>query len=221
MQAWAVPTCASDRAMNTRAHLVAVLLSVAVTTQAHALSHVDLTVTGRLTPDACHIELSDQGTVEHGEIPTYQLNAQEPTVLASQMLTLTVLCARPMLFALVGIDNRQDSSPSTDTFGLGVNIHAPDQALGAVTLSYRATLGDLQPMQVLASRDNGETWTPQANAHPHAYMGFAPAGARQPEFISQLFTQLWVDTAINPARYLTLDQEVPLDGSIVLDLRYL
>lgn len=207
--------------MNTRAHFVAVLLSVAVTIEANAMSHVDLTVTGRLTPDACQIELSDQGTIEHGEIPTYRLNAHQPTALPSQMLDLTVICARPMLFALVGIDNRQDSSPSAEMFGLGVNIHAPDQALGAVTLTYRATLGDLQPMQVLASSDNGETWTPQANAHPHANMGFAPAGARQPEFISQLFTQLWVDTAINAARYLTLDQEVPLDGSIVLDLRYL
>lgn len=207
--------------MNTRTHVVAVLLSVAVTTQANAVSHVDLTVTGRLTPDACHIELSDQGTIEHGEIPTYRLNTHEPTVLPSQKLDLTVNCARPMLFALVGIDNRQGSSPAPDTFGLGVNPHAPDQTLGAVTLTYRATLGDLRPMQVLASRDNGETWAPQAEAPPQAYMGFAEAGARQPDFISQLFTQLWVDTAINAARYLTLDQEVPLDGSIVLDLRYL
>ena len=203
------------------AHVAAVLLCMAITTQANALSHVDLTVTGRLTPDACHIELSDLGTIEHGEIPTHQLNTHEPTVLPSQKLDLTVICERPMLFALVGIDNRQDSAPAPDTFGLGVNIYAPDQILGAVKLSYRAALGDLQPMQVLASSDNGETWTPQAGAHPHAYMGFALPGDRQPDFISQLFTQLWVDTSINAARLLTLDQEVPLDGSIVLDLRYL
>jgi hypothetical protein len=32
---------------------------------------------------------------------------------------------------------------------------------------------------------------------------------------------LQINTSINAAAYLTLDQEVPLDGSIVLDLRYL
>lgn len=52
-------------------------------------------------------------------------------------------------------------------------------------------------------------------------MAFAPAGDRQPDFISQLRVQLQVDTAINFSQYLTLNQEVPLDGSIVLDLRYL
>jgi hypothetical protein len=36
-----------------------------------------------------------------------------------------------------------------------------------------------------------------------------------------LSAQLQIDTAINLAQYLTLNQEVPLDGSIVLDLRYL
>ena len=53
------------------------------------------------------------------------------------------------------------------------------------------------------------------------YMAFAPTGDRQPDFISQLRVQLQVDTAINFSQYLTLNQEVPLDGSIVLDLRYL
>lgn len=76
-------------------------------------------------------------------------------------------------------------------------------------------------MQALASINNGETWVPQSAATPQTYMGFALPGERQPDFISQLFSQLWVDTVIDATEHLTLDRDVPLDGSIVLDLRYL
>jgi len=106
-------------------------------------------------------------------------------------------------------------------YGLGRNIHAPDERLGSVALSYRNPVGDAQSMQTLASSNGGETWVTESNAYPHSYIGFALPGDRQPDFISQLTTQLRVDTSINLSRYLTLDQEVPLDGSIVLDLRYL
>ena len=58
------------------------------------------------------------------------------------------------------------------------------------------------------------------DAEPKAYAGFALPGDRQPDFIRQLDAQMHVETSINFSNYLTLDQEVPLDGSIVLDLRY-
>ena len=189
---------------------------------ARAASTVDLTVTGRVTPDACHIELTDEGSIDHGKIPSHILKPNEFTLLPSRVLALNVLCARPMLFALVGVDNRAESSLEPKFFyGLGRNIHVPGERLGYVALSYRNAVGDAQPMQVLASSDSGETWTQQADAYPRFYMAFAPAGDRQPDFISQLTAELHVDTAINFSQYLTLDQEVPLDGSIVLDLRYL
>ncbi|MDE1531561.1 DUF1120 domain-containing protein [Pseudomonas carnis] len=204
------------------ARLCAAVLCLLIAFEAHAGSFVDLTVTGRVTPDACHIELTDEGIVDHGKIPSHSLNVDEFTVLPSQMLDLHVLCARPMLFALVGIDNRAESSLAPDYFyGLGRNIHAPEERLGSVALSYRDALGDAQSMQVLASTNSGETWSQDPNAYPRSYMAFAPPGDRQPEFISQLLVRLQVDTAINFSQYLTLDQEVPLDGSIVLDLRYL
>lgn len=201
---------------------VTIVLGLTAMIEAHAASAVDLTVTGRVTPDACHVELSHDGTVDHGRIASHSLNADEFTVLPVQTLGLRVQCARPMLFALVGIDERADSSSAPDYFyGLGRNIHVPEERLGSVALAYRNAVGDAQAMQVLASRDNGESWSQEPNAYPRAYMAFAPAGDRQPDFISQLIVQLQVSTAINFSRYLTLDQEVPLDGAIVLDLRYL
>lgn len=198
------------------------LVCLATLGEVHAASTVDLRVTGRVIPDACHIELTNGGSVDHGRIASHSLNPDEYTVLPSRTLELHVQCARPMLFALVGVDNRAESSMAPDFFyGLGRNIHAPSERLGSVALSYRNPVGDAQPMQVLASTSNGESWTPDPNAYPRSYMAFAPAGDRQPDFVSQLTVQLQVDTAINFSQQLTLDQEVPLDGSIVLDLRYL
>ncbi|NNA53330.1 DUF1120 domain-containing protein [Pseudomonas lactis] len=200
----------------------AIVLGLTAMTQAHGASAVDLTVTGRVTPDACHIELTNEGTVDHGKIPSHSLNADEFTVLPIQTLDLRVQCARPMLFALVGLDNRADSSSAPDYFyGLGRNIHVPEERLGSVALAYRNAVGDAQPLQALASSDNGETWSQEPNAYPRTYMAFAPVGDRQPDFIGQLTVQVQVSTAINFSQYLTLDQEVPLDGAIVLDLRYL
>lgn len=208
--------------MNTFPRFLAVLLSLTPAQAVFATSFVDVTVTGRLTPDACNVTLSDEGIVDHGKIPAHTLSPSEFTVLPSRMLELSVQCARPMLFALVGIDNRSESSLAPDFFyGLGRNIHAPEERLGSVAVSYRDPVGDAQPMQVLASGNNGETWAPEPNGYPKSYMGFALPGDRQPDFIRQLSTRLRIDTSINFTRYLTLDQEVPLDGSIVLDLRYL
>ncbi|NMX61249.1 DUF1120 domain-containing protein [Pseudomonas sp. WS 5059] len=208
--------------MNTLPRLLTVLLLLTTTAATLAASFVDLVVTGRLTPDACHVTLSDDGTVDHGKIPAHTLISNEFTVLPSQLLELNVQCNRPMLFALVGLDNRAESSLAPGFFyGLGRNIHVPAERLGSVALSYRNPVGDAQPMQTLASSDNGETWSPEPNAYPKSYVGFAPPGDRQPDFIGQLSAQLRIDTSINFAQYLTLNQEVPLDGSIVLDLRYL
>ncbi len=208
--------------MNKLPRFLAVLLLLSHAQAVFAASFVDVTVSGRLTPDACHITLSDEGTVDHGKIPAHTLSPTEFTVLPSRTLELRVQCARPMLFALVGIDNRSGSSLAPDFFyGLGRNIHAPQERLGSVAVSYRDPVGDAQPMLVLASGNNGETWTPEPNGYPRSYIGFALPGDRQPDFIRQLSTRLRIDTSINFSRYLTLDQEVPLDGSIVLDLRYL
>ena len=128
--------------MNLQPILFAALLSSTSAIPAWAASMVDITVTGRLTPDACHVELSEEGVVDHGKIPSHVLNGDDFTLLPGLVLELSVQCARPMLFALVGIDNRAESALTPGVFGLGRNIHAPEERLGSVALSYRNPLGD-------------------------------------------------------------------------------
>lgn len=189
---------------------------------AFALSIVELEVNGRITPSACNVSLSDNGLVEHGKILATTLNASEFTVLPNQLMGLSISCDGLVLFALVGIDNKRESSLAPDYFyGLGVNPHAPGERLGSVSLSLRGPVGDSQAMQTLTSSDNGGTWSPEPYVYPGLFMGFARVGDTLPAPIRQLVASLRVDTSISPANTLTLQEEVPLDGSITLDLRYL
>ena len=160
--------------MNTYPRLLAIVLLLSNVTTAFAASFVEITVTGRLTPDACHVELSDEGMVDYGKIPAHTLNPNEFTMLPSRLLELSVQCSRPMLFALVGVDNRAESSLGPSVYSLGRNIHVPAERLGSVALSYRNPLGDALSMQALASSDNGETWAPAPNAPPDPTSALLP-----------------------------------------------
>lgn len=208
--------------MNTSTRTPTLLLSLLATTTALADSTVQLAVQGALTPSACVVLLSKNGIIDLGRIPAKSLNKDEFTVLPSQILELNVTCGSPTLYALVGMDNRADSSLAPGFFyGLGKNIHAPVERLGSVAFSYRNPVGDGQAVQPLASSNNGASWFPEPNAYPRNYMAFAQPGAIVPRPLTRLDTLVRIDTSINAAMYLTLDQEVPLDGSITLDLRYL
>lgn len=203
-------------------HLLAVLCVLNVSPMALASSSTELNVLGRITPHACDVLLSDGGIVDHGKVPARSLNQYELSPLPGRQLDLSVSCNEPMLFVLVGVDSRADSSLGPGFYyGLGWNIHAPAERLGTVSLAFRNAVADGQPALVLASSNQGLTWFPEINAYPSNYMGFAKPGTLVPEPHRLLVATVHINTSINAAAFLTLNQEVPLDGSIVLDLRYL
>ncbi|TFY92627.1 DUF1120 domain-containing protein [Pseudomonas kairouanensis] len=208
--------------MNTFSRRLVTLCLCLTATPAFCASTVDVTLTGRITPSACTPTLSPSGIVDHGRVPARTLNQYEFTQLPSKNLALNVSCNEPVLFVLVGVDNRAESSVGPGFYyGLGTNIHAPRERLGSVSLAIREASGDNQGVLVLASSNKGETWFPESNAYPNNFMGFARPGTLVPEPHRLISATLQINTSINAAAYLTLDQEVPLDGSIVLDLRYL
>jgi hypothetical protein len=187
-----------------------------------AASEVELNVVGLITPNACDVLLSDDGIVDHGKVPARTLNQYELSPLPERQLELHVSCNEPLLFVLVGMDHRADSSLGPGFYyGLGWNVHAPEERLGAVSLAYRNAVADGEPALVLASSNLGLTWFPETNAYPNNYTGFAKPGTLVPEPHRLLTATLHINTSINAASFLTLKQEVPLDGAIVLDLRYL
>ncbi len=208
--------------MNKHLRLFATLLLLNTGSTVFADTATDMTVSGLVTPSSCTATLSGNGVIDHGKIAAHGLNPGTPTALPTQWLDLEIHCTAPMLFALVGIDDRADSSPAPGTaFGLGKNTHAPDEHLGSVSLAFENALADTQPMQSMASTNQGATWTAQEAIHPRALMAFSRPGRPLPEHIVELNTRIRANTVINPAHRLTLKHEVPLDGSLVLDLRYL
>ena len=208
--------------MNTLSRRMMPLFLCLTATPALCASSVEVTLSGRIIPSACTPTLSPSGIVDHGRVPARSLNQYEFTQLPSKKLDLHVSCNEPVLYVLVGVDNRADSSVGPGFYyGLGNNVHAPDERLGSVSLAIREVMADDQRALVLASSNQGETWFPESNAYPDTFMGFAHPGTLVPERHRLLSATLEVNTSINAAAYLTLDQEVPLDGSIVLDLRYL
>ncbi|WP_455928659.1 DUF1120 domain-containing protein [Pseudomonas fluorescens] len=207
---------------HTSSRLLAMLHLLGASSLTLAASSTELNVTGLVTPSACTTTLSASGIVDHGRVPARSLNQYEFTSLPTQELDLNVSCNESVLFVLVGVDNRANSSLGPGFYyGLGTNTHVPTERLGTVSLAFREAMGDGQRVLVLASSNKGETWFPESNAFPNNYMGFAHPGTLVPEPHRLVNATLQINTSINAAAYLTLDQEVPLDGSIVLDLRYL
>ncbi|MGH8452819.1 DUF1120 domain-containing protein [Pseudomonas sp.] len=207
---------------HTSSRLLAMFYLLSAGPMALAASSTELNVTGLITPSACTPTLSADGIVDHGMVPARSLNQYEFSALPPQTLDLNVNCNELVLYVLVGMDNRANSSLGPGFYyGLGNNIHAPAERLGTVSVAFREVMGDGKRVLVLASSNQGLTWFPEINAYPNNYMGFAQPGTLVPEPHRLLTATLQVNTSINAAAYLTLKQEVPLDGSIVLDLRYL
>lgn len=206
---------------NTTSHLLVLLCLCSAATQLLA-SSTELSVRGTITPKACDVKLSDNGIVDHGRIPARSLNQYEFSPLPTRPLDLKVSCNQAVLFVLVGVDNRAPSSLGPGFYyGLGNNIHAPGERLGMVSLAFRNVMADGVPALVLASSNQGQTWFPESSAYPNNFMGFARPGTLIPEPHQLLDAILQINTSINAAAVLSLDQEVPLDGSIALDLRYM
>lgn len=208
--------------MNLSHCLPALALVLASTPLSFAASTVDMQVQGMIIPNACNVSLSDNGTVDHGKISARTLKPTEFTLLPGERLGLSITCDAPVLFAMSGIDNRAESSWEPGTlYGLGHNIHAPTERLGSVALTLRGPVGDDAPMHSLVSSDDGANWSQATHISPRALMGFAPLDMALPQPIQHLVASLQVDTAISPANSLTLIEEVPLEGLITLDLKYL
>lgn len=208
--------------MNPLTRLLALTIMFASAPLSYATSTVDLDVNGLITPRACTVSLSDNGLVDYQDIMAKTLHPSQFTVLPDKQMGFSIVCDAKVLFALVGIDNKPESSLEPQRlYGLGMNIHAPGERLGRVSLSLRGPVGDMQPMHTLASPDKGETWRPEPFVYPGLYMGFSRMGETLPTPIAQLVASLRVDTSISPANTLTLQERVPLDGSITLDLLYL
>ncbi|TFY92630.1 DUF1120 domain-containing protein [Pseudomonas kairouanensis] len=192
---------------------------------AFAASSVDLTVHGSITPSACSIGLDNEGRIDFGKIAARSLNPETFTPLPPAALSLGVNCDAAAIFALRLTDYRADSN-ATPPIGFGLGLINGIERLGVYHVGLHTPLADNGPITQLQSLNNGQSWSvvDSGVALPAlrlAAFGDASSGVWAPVPIKDLRVAMRVTTYIAPAQGLTLDKEVPLDGSALLELIYL
>jgi len=186
-----------------------------------AASTVDLTVTGLIVPSACTPSLSDGGHIDHGKISAKDLNPDRFTQVGSHDMTLTVTCDGTTVIAIHAIDNRAGSSSiPAEAFGLG--FANDNQPLGHYFLGAYDAVADGAPMQTIISADGGDTWTETGRWYPGRYVSAAsPDTPLQPAPLKELTAKLAMTTWIEPTDSLDLSDDIPIDGSATLEVKYL
>lgn len=202
--------------------LAAVLLSAS--SLASAASSTDLTVKGLITPSACTLDLPG-GVVDHGKISAKDLNQDSHTQLEAKTLQLSVSCEAKTLFAIVPIDNRAGSGSTSGDGAYGLGLVNGTQKLGFYELMLRNPVTDL-PSAILVEFRSGRWWDlwPEDPTTPNRMVAFGSFNTEVgyfPEPVKNAAVEIVINSRIAPARNLTLTNEVALDGSATLELKYL
>ncbi|AQY64497.1 MULTISPECIES: DUF1120 domain-containing protein [Pseudomonas] len=188
-----------------------------------AASTVELTVKGVITPSACTPTLSASGVVDHGKVSVKDLNLDSPTSLPTARLQLNVDCEAATLFALRTTDNRAGSS--IYGFGYGLGLINNLQKIGTFWLSLRNPVADNVAVEPIESLD-GVSW--QAiddvvwqNPYMAAFGDRSNGQDPKPIPIKNVISELVIDTQIAAANSLDLSNEVLIDGSATIEVKYL
>ncbi|PQP05828.1 MULTISPECIES: DUF1120 domain-containing protein [Pseudomonas] len=208
--------------MNKHLLLLPAVLLLAGAPSAFAAPSTDLTVTGLITPSACTPNLSNGGIAHHGEIPVKDLNPDKPTYLPHENLQMTVNCDAPTRFALEPIDNRSGTGMGNSYFGIGL---VNGEKLGNFRVIPTNVIADAVRAQAIVSSDGGATWGKVGTDGfwgANNIWGVGELGADSaPIPVKELLIDLDVRTGIAATDGLTLTDEVTIDGSATLQIKYL
>jgi hypothetical protein len=203
-------------------HRYLILAPVLFSALAHAASTTELSVTGLITPSACQPGLSDGGQYDLGKIAASQLNVDQPTRLPTHNLQLQITCEALTLMALESRDNRLGSSADADQrakFGLGL-VNSTIK-LGYMTLRLDSIVADGAQMHPIGS-SGPTTWAPTSILSPQYLTAFTPIKTvTVPAPLQRLNADLQITPTIAPANTLPLTEEIPIDGSMTLTVKYL
>ncbi|WP_411381068.1 DUF1120 domain-containing protein [Pseudomonas sp. MPB26] len=206
--------------------LVGALL-IAGCTFVQAASSVDLTVKGSITPSACVPSITQGGIVDFGKVAAKDLSLNSTTPLPDANLGLSLICEAPTLFALHGKDNRVGTAyyDHSHLYGLGIANGDPNQKLGNYRFEVFNPVADTEVIP-LFSIDRGQLWiaNPVGSYFQHtAWLAFGEHlnGVNAPKPVGNVTVDLRIRASIAPLRTLTVTEEIPLDGSVTVDVIYL
>ncbi|MBJ2244447.1 DUF1120 domain-containing protein [Pseudomonas haemolytica] len=186
-----------------------------------AASSVDLTVKGLITPSACTPTLSNGGAVDYGKISAKDLKVDQQTFLDSQTVQFTVTCDAATLMAMEAKDNREGSDANNDEMEFGLGLINGTEKLGGMELRLLNPVADSVPVATIGSYDGGVTWGTERNLMRNNLIAPAVAGVNTPIPVQLWTADLNVMPFIAKTSGLTLTNEVAIDGSVTLTVRYL
>ncbi|TFY90178.1 DUF1120 domain-containing protein [Pseudomonas nabeulensis] len=207
--------------MNKRLSPLIASLLLTTSAGAFAASSVDLTVVGLITPSACEPTLSNGGAVDYGKISAKDLDPVQATPLTPQTVQMTVTCDAATLMALEAKDNREGSDYNNDSSEFGLGLINGTEKLGAMTLTLQTPVADGVSTRTIGSEDGGSTWVLENNLTRTNILSVADASTVAPMPVELLTTALEVAPKIAPTSQLTLNNEVAIDGSVTVTVRYL
>ena len=207
-----------NKTLNTL--LVAMLLTASAST--FAASSVDLTVTGIITPSACEPTLSQGGLVDYGKISAKDLNADKATYLDTKTLQLALTCDAATLAAVEAKDNRAGSSFITgDSLEFGLGLINGNEKLGSMNMRLLAPIADGATARTIESYDSGSTWGLARDLTTDNILTVTDTATVAPIPFQTWTSDLYISPRIAPTNSLTLTNEVAIDGSVTLTVRYL
>jgi type 1 fimbria pilin len=195
------------------------LLSVAPF--ALAASSTELTVTGFITPSACMPSFSGDGKVDLGKIPVKDLNPNpnQFTRLPKQPIQFTVTCDAATFFALDGLDNQDGTALWEDTYGLGRTDAG--ETLGGFYVNALTVLADGQPTNVILKKYGEEDWFFNNKIYKGYLTAVSAPGIALPIAATNVAMDLEIEPFIAATNNLTLTDEVLIDGSVTIEVKYL
>lgn len=193
---------------------------IALTSPLTFASSTDLTVTGHITPNACTPTLADGGNIDIGKVPVKNLNPIANTEVGNHYMAFNVNCDAPVLFAVKSIDNKPDTNISSPLF-FGVGLTPANEKLGYFWPYIANLQADGLNAAAIRSTDGGESWTRATTINSNELLATSIIGNTTPIAVKDLAMLLWINTYIARADSLTLNDEVPIDGSMTLEIKYL
>ena len=203
----------------TRNLLTAALLACAG--NAIAASSVDLSVKGAITPSACELGMANGGEFDLGKIAAKDLEKDNATNLQALSTQVSVTCEAATLFAIESQDNRPGSAYFDELNSFGLGLTSNNEKLGQIYIATKSHIADGATAYGLHSMDRGLTWSSGGYFKPGSFVSTYKAAPAVPTPVQAYTSTMMLDTHIAPANGLTLDEEVPLNGSITLTVRYL
>ncbi|MBC3300740.1 DUF1120 domain-containing protein [Pseudomonas sp. SWRI18] len=207
--------------MNTSLKYLFALALLSGAGSAMAASSVDLTVKGLITPSACEPTLSSGGTYDIGKISAKDLNADTSTSVGEYTFQMTVTCDAATLMAIEPQDNRPGSSSDDDPTRFGLGLINGTEKLGFLEMSLSSILADGVAGRGIASADGGLTWTSERRLRNDSITSVADNTTLAPVPVGLLTADLNLFASIAPTSGLTLTNEVAIDGSVTLTVKYL